>query len=741
MNRNPYDGKILLVNWKGATTPGRTVAEVVQLIKDKMPNVSGVMLKTSNGISWQGHLSSGDGSEQSITSTAKIKGWVDAFAEQGLEIHVWGVPRGKRAEDIEREAKLLARAANVSGVKSLLLDVEHYAGYWEGTDTQATQLMTSLRAQLKDPEMHLGMIIDGRKYIDYEAFEAPWLSHFDSFHPMVYPIFFGQPTNGGIDQALDVAFEKFVPTGKPVIPMLQAFTEFNGRPTPEQIAYQGQAALNQGASGISFFRLGSDIYSRDGQPHMGDPEYAGIAAIRLDRDGFTWQDVINASITVAGGDMNLWSQWWRQTGMNNFFNNSLRPEPYNGPHVDTLGIPEDKRDELMALLRRSSEEIIDAVNEAMDRLRSINVIEHVRGRQPVERTFNTSIVGIHGGPGVGVPPRDKWDYWLTTLKEMGVVWYKQLDNGDPNDLGDSSIFAWSKELKSSGIEPIIRYYVGEQFPGTLEDHIFRKMQRYAEVGITWAEIGNEPNLDYEWKPAYRARFSFNNHDMIKKLADGWVSDAKRCIEVGAKPGFYAFAPTDWNDNFNGKYSSVRFTRRLVQYLAEHYKDDVVNIFNNGGWIAVHAATYETQLEFSPWRPDGKAEWDMTLRSYEIVTDAFEKSFGRALNLNAIPIISTEGGVFTPESTSMNGRSMEQRLPNDEAHAAQVEAMYRYLEAHSPLDGMCPWCLSFGNSIGVSGDHKFIEDGWIVEEHGTLRERPAIETLKRMERERNQGTAL
>lgn len=52
----PYDGKILLVNWKGIITPGATAVETAVILRQKMPNVAGIMLKTSNGIKWQGDL-------------------------------------------------------------------------------------------------------------------------------------------------------------------------------------------------------------------------------------------------------------------------------------------------------------------------------------------------------------------------------------------------------------------------------------------------------------------------------------------------------------------------------------------------------------------------------------------------------------------------------------------------------------------------------------------------------------
>ena len=87
---------------------------------------------------------------------------------------------------------------------------------------------------------------------------------------------------------------------------------------------------------------------------------------------------------------------------------------------------------------------------------------------------------------------------------MGVRWYKQCETTDST--GDGSIFQWVLHLKRNGIEPIVRYLASEQFPGNLEQRYIDQMRRYAEAGVHWAEIGNEPNLAYEWKSDWRGRY-------------------------------------------------------------------------------------------------------------------------------------------------------------------------------------------------------------------------------------------
>ncbi|MCA9951452.1 MAG: cellulase family glycosylhydrolase [Anaerolineales bacterium] len=271
----PYDGKILLVNWKGITTPGATAVETAVILRQKMPNVAGIMLKTSNGIKWQGDLPF-DNDRKAITGPERIKEWVDAFAAEGLEVHVWGVPRGLKTIDLPHEADLFAQAALVPGVKSLILDVEHGEFYWQGTTAnEAHILMNHIRQRIGE-DVHIGLSVDGRRNRPFNIFVTPWINHVNSLHPMVYPVLFGR--HKSISQHLDDAFKNMRPFNLPIIPMLQTAADFD-RPTPTEITQQGVEAWRKGAAGISFFRLGSDLYSKDNQPHMGDREYTAVAAI------------------------------------------------------------------------------------------------------------------------------------------------------------------------------------------------------------------------------------------------------------------------------------------------------------------------------------------------------------------------------------------------------------------------------------------------------------------------------
>ena len=730
----PYDGKILLVNWKGRTTPGDTVADTAALIHARMPNVAGVMLKTSNGVFWQAHFSDDD--PKAITGVARIQEWVEALQQQGLEVHVWGVPRASLPEgtddppDLQAEAAKFISAANVPGVRSLLLDVEHGDLYWQGTPDQVGELMTLVREGIGN-DTHIGMILDGRHNRPFHIWVDPWMPFVDSLHPMVYPVLFGGYQ--AIGDHLDESFENLSPYGRPIVPMLQAFGEHVRRPTPEEITLQGNAAWARGAAGISFFRLGSDIWQTDMLPHMGDPEYAAIAAIPIPDGGgepiatdYTWQDVINASVTVACRTDGSWEQWLSEAGVMGLLSDSVRELPYSGPPVEGWPLEPGLLQQILELLELDSAELARVTAEA-------------QAEKEGDRELG-SIIGIHGAPGIAAPPVDTWETWINYLKEMGIKWYKQCDNGDPNDLGPHTVFAWAKRLKQEGIEPIIRYLVSQQFPDQLPDRCFQKMEHYAAEGIVWAEIGNEPNLDLEWKSDWHnpqdgpPKMHFNSPEVIRSIAETWVTDAQKTISAGAKPAFYAFAPTDWGDGgFHPVCSSVFFTRKVTSYLAEHLRNETIGIFQRGGWIAVHAATYEKPVDFDPFIP-GRPVWDMTLRSYEVVLRAFRDSFGTDLDVGSIVVISTEGGVFTPKSKSYGDHPA---VSDDAEHAQRVVEMFKWLELHSPLQAMCPWCISVGGLIGHF-DSRFEHDGWIEEVNGELRPRPVVEALRRLRLEREGG---
>jgi hypothetical protein len=733
----PYDRKILVANWMGSRSPGDSIAQAVAEIRDEMPNVAGIILHTSDGINWLGDLD--DLGPKAVTGIESIEQWVQACNQAGLEVHVQGKPRALKpigahvSPDIDAEAGVLVAAASVPGVKSLLIEVQAGPLGWQGSQGEIEGLMTQVREKAAD-RLHIGMILDGRRNRPFSFWIEHWIPFVDSLHPTVYPITFGRSQT--IGQHMDEAFHNLIPYDRPIVPLLQAHAESGGRPTPLEILQQAEAAWARGAPGISLYRLGADPWSGDGLPHMGDPEYEAIARIELPappgiKSGptYTWQNVINALVTVSIRVGEDWRDWWSAAGLASIFDNSLRQQSYSGPKIEHWPIEQAWIDQILELVVLDPATLSRITADAQLEKDKEDQQEAINRRQQ-----RGSIIGIHGAPGIAAPRPDTWDHWIGELERMGIKWYKLCDNGDPNDRGPHSVYSWARRLKQAGIEPIIRYMASFQFPNSLPDHFFDKMRHYAHEGIVWAEIGNEPNLLFEWSGEWHTsednpEMRHTNPEAIRIVAETWIKDAKSALEAGVRPAFYAMAPTDWHGGYNPYYSSVFYTRKVVAYLAEHRRAETMDIFEQGGWIAVHTATYEQPIDFDPQRPDGTT-WDMALRGYEVVLDAFRDSFGDELEVDDIPIMSTEGGVFTPQSTSMDGHV---KLESEEEHAELMVAMFKWLEQNSPLQAMCPWCISVGGKIGHFHG-RFQHDGWIEEVNGHLRPLPVCEAMENLRKE-------
>jgi len=337
-----------------------------------------------------------------------------------------------------------------------------------------------------------------------------------------------------------------------------------------------------------------------------------------------------------------------------------------------------------------------------------------------------NVRGIHGAAGIVAPPRHLWNALISELKAMGMAWYKQLDAGDPNDLGPNSTFAWVLKLKQSGIVPIIRYYQGQMFPGRLHDLAFEKMKRYASEGIVWCEIGNEPNLDQiEWHSDHHGKVSWQNPFYPRTIARNWIMDAERAVAAGARPGFYALAPTDWGDHRpHSTLSSVMFYRRILEDVAAN--PNVLarfrRLFEPGkAWLAVHVSTYEWPPDFNPFPPN-QPPYDMCLRGYEVPLRYMEEILG----LTGVIVMSTEGGVFTKDSTSMSGHT---RLTSHQEHAQRTVGMLEWLQKNSPVQAMCPWLIcNVFESIGHS-DPAWVHDGWYDGGPNDLKPKPVVQAMK------------
>ena len=806
----PFDNRINLVYFHDGTLSTRSIDESAKYLRERARTVSGVMIKAINGTRWQG---TGRSDPKAVTGIRRLEEWVNSLTLNGLDAHVWGVPRGKTPQSLEEEIARYIRIAEIPNVKSILYDIEPYEHYWEGTPELARHFAKTIRESVRE-DLHIGLITDARHRNNFPRILDPFAPYIESIHPMIYPVFFGCDQN--MRECIKPSIQNLIPYNKPIIPMLQSYYEnlVQKRPTPEQIIEQASISFELGAYGISYFRIGDD-HGADGRPHMGDAEYVAISNIEtpilpprpeivsttVDNDikpvTYTWQQLINAIATVAPRHGLAWQDWFDSEGLVNDFDNSKRSRTYDGKPIHEWQIIDQSiKDEIYQELGIVNVDKVvkpkkpsqpnytwqSVVNATWDLARKygmdwdqwlqsekfyssfteserdqpysgipIAFFRHITKEQkqelleilkkpkatidpkpkPSSSERISSMIGIHGAPGTYAPNQQHWGTWTKYLKQMGVKWYKQCDY----DRLDNDIFQWVLHLQSIGITPIVRYLVNNQFPNGLPDSFFKKMKQYVAQGIVLAEIGNEPNLDHEWEGAWKGspdgvapRMAVTNPEAVRLLADTWIRDAERCVSIGARPALYAFAPTDWRGNLHPSYSSVLYTDKFISYLSQHYRQRTIELFNKGAWIAVHSATYEQALNFDPFSVS--PAWDMTLQSYMVPIRAFEKHFGRDIDITSIDIISTEGGVFTPNVSYGHRPEI-----TPEQHANDVVAMYRWLAENSPLKAMCPWCISADSLIGVTHSaHDFRNDGWIKEINGRLSPLPVVRKLGELKTE-------
>lgn len=427
----------------------------------------------------------------------------------------------------------------------------------------------------------------------------------------------------------------------------------------------------------------------------------------------TNQDVINAFIVAAAKFGEKFTELTSAAKLDSIYAN--RKAVYTGPAI--------------ASLPNLGTDLKAAVAEALQLPAAALAKAAVDASKPPQRpkgAIDGRTWGVHGSAGSAVPPRQLWQFWVNELKAMGVKWYKQCDSTGPNETGDGSIFRWVLFLRDNGITPVIRYQMGHQFPNRLDGALFEKMTRYVREGVTWAEIGNEPNIIHEWSWS-ADRVSWQNGECIRTVSEVWLNDAEEAIRRGARPAWYAMAPTDWQGGVNPFFSGPKFQELCWRYIGSdaNRKARAQAIFRNGGWVAVHVAVYEFPFDFDPFNHGigAKAPWDMCMRGYEIPIKQIADNIGMQAGKD-MPIMSTESGVFTPESRSMEGH---QRLQNDEAHGNQVLKMFDWLEENSPLQAMMPWCLAVADEIGLN-NRDFPSDGWYYNQGG-LKSRSVVNKLK------------
>ncbi len=209
----PYDGKIAVWLVHGDDVGEATIDELAQTLQTYAPAVNAVWVKTSDGADWMSKYDSKK--SMAIDGPAAIDRWVNTLQKYGLEFHAWCVPRGINPD---AEASLIVQACQRPGVRSMILDVEPYQGFWTGGKAGVRPYMLKIRSAVPG-SFHIGMSVDSRKAHYDEIFPVEWFPFVNSIHPQVYWADFSNTPQ----KALADAYDAWGQYGRPVIPALSAF--------------------------------------------------------------------------------------------------------------------------------------------------------------------------------------------------------------------------------------------------------------------------------------------------------------------------------------------------------------------------------------------------------------------------------------------------------------------------------------------------------------------------------------
>ncbi len=240
---SPYDGKIGLWHVAGSWIGEPDIETLAQNVNNYAPNADAIYVKTSNADSWMGTRDTKN--SMSIDGPDDIARWVQVLSNFNLEFHAWAVPRG---ENVQAEIDRIVQACQVPGVRSMILDVEPFSGFWLGDRDAVIQLMSGVRERL-GPDFHIGMSCDPRTRWYNAIYPDAWRPYVDSIHPQCYWALMGRDA----EDVLTEAYVTWSGYGLPILPVLQGFDV-----SAESIRQAQSIARGvRGATSLSYFRIGT----------------------------------------------------------------------------------------------------------------------------------------------------------------------------------------------------------------------------------------------------------------------------------------------------------------------------------------------------------------------------------------------------------------------------------------------------------------------------------------------------
>jgi hypothetical protein len=237
----PYDGKVAIWHWKGDAIAEESIEAVVRTIKTWAPNVTQLWVKTSDGEYWQGQFDTDR--NLAIDNVASVDKWVRVLEANGMEFHAWAVVKG---QNVTAEADRIIEVCNRPGVKSMVLDIEPFSGFWTVGRDPIRPLMTRIRRGVGG-RFHIAMAVDPRPAHKLRIFPEEWRPFINSVHLQLYWNTFQRP----MEEVVDEGFDTWKDYGLPLFPVLPG-----SAPRGEIIAGRKYAVSQHHVAGISWWRMG-----------------------------------------------------------------------------------------------------------------------------------------------------------------------------------------------------------------------------------------------------------------------------------------------------------------------------------------------------------------------------------------------------------------------------------------------------------------------------------------------------
>jgi hypothetical protein len=320
------------------------------------------------------------------------------------------------------------------------------------------------------------------------------------------------------------------------------------------------------------------------------------------------------------------------------------------------------------------------------------------------RPRNDTGIGFHYYPDMTHYSREDLAFWLPELQQLGASWLVLLsDPGIP--IPDYFLGG----LVSAGIEPLIRVYTPRVEPLD-QTALARLCSAYAQLGVHYLHVFNEPNLVAEWQWT-----EWSKPSLVDRFMDLLIPCLETIGSAGLYPVFTPLAP-------GGNYWDTVFLKTALDYLVLKGK---THLFEKLA-IGMHNYTLNKPLD---WGKGGPSRWQdakpyytppgcqdqMGFCLYEWVDAIVRARVGRSL-----PLLSFENGPIIGAHDSPDHPTVDET-----SHADMVLQMTRHLvDGHAPdyVFNNAFWLLRNGEGS------PFEAAAWVRADGSRLR---AMDALKRV----------